>query len=416
MLDSDMPALGALFKPRSLDEFFGEFWPDKSTYFLVEGDLAGLPEFLQAEEVQNIATMARAGKGGAWASNGAKNSQMMRIDKRAAEMAYQMGLTIYLDNVAAALPGANSFARQIEAELGLTPNSVRVTAWASPTESGASCHYDTDDVISIQLRGTKRFELAPMAGLANPTGMQYSLGADLADETYPQMGNGFPTWQDATFESLEMVPGSVLMFRSGTWHRTDASSDSLSLSFVLEAPSAADCILRQLRDVMLQDPRWRKPLHGAWGSGAQCEAAFQEAETLLGQIPDLARVIAPRDIALAYMSEEQRLASIDGNSRFQRIPNATISAAKRPGEPVEVGIVWRHEDGSEEERATITVPRLGLDLLNWIVTQDAPFDVEGLAARFPEIPFDGLTQLLDACAKLGLVKMLWFPALGELPR
>ncbi len=360
--------------------------------------------------------MARASKGGAWVSNAAKSSQMMRIDKRAAEMAYKMGLTVYLDNVAAALPGAKSFARQIEGELGLTPNSVRVTAWASPTESGAACHYDTDDVISIQLRGTKRFELAPIEGLANPTGMQYSLGARLADETYSQMGNGFPTWQDATFESVEMVPGSVLIFRSGTWHRTHASSDSLSLSFVLEAPSAAECILRQLRDVMLQDPRWRKPLDGAWGRGAQSEAAFREVETLLGQIPELARVIAPRDVALAYMPEEQRLASIDGKSRFQRIPNATISPAKLPGDPVEVGIVWSHEDGSEEERASLTVPRSGLDLLNWIVTQDAPFDAEGLAARFPDIPFDGLRQLLGACAKLGLVKMLWFPAIGESPR
>ena len=416
MLDSDMPALSALLKPRSLDEFFGEFWPDKSIYFLAEGDPARLPEFLQAEEVQKIETMARASTGGAWVSNAAKSSQMMRIDTRAADMAYKMGLTIYLDNVAAALPGATSFARQIEAELGLTPNSVRVTAWASPTESGAACHYDVNDVISIQLRGTKRFELAPMDGLANPTGMQYSLGAKLADETYPQMGNGFPSWQDATFESLEMVPGSVLIFRSGTWHRTHASSDSLSLSFVIETPSAADCILRQLRDVMLQDPRWRKPLDGAWGRGAQCEAAFQEAETLLGQIPELARAIAPRDVALAYMPEERRLESIDGSSRFQRVPNATISPRNLPGDEVEVGIVWSYEDGSQQERATVTVPRSGLGLLNWIATQDAPFDVDGLAARFPDIPIEGLRQLLGACAKLGLVKMLWFPALGESPR
>ena len=113
------------------------------------------------------------------------------------------------------------------------------------------------------------------------------------------------------------------------------------------------------------------------------------------------------------MPEKQRLASIDGKSRFQRIPNATISARKLPGDEVEVGIVWSHEDGSEQERATLTVPRSGLGVLNWIATQDAPFDADGLAARFPGIPVDGLRQMLGACAKLGLVKMLWFPAIRD---
>ena len=408
-----MPALGALLAPRSIDEFFDEFWPDKSTYFLAEGDPTRLPEFLRTEELHNIEAMARANKSGAWVSNAAKSAHMMRIDTGAALYAYKMGLTVYLDDVTAGLRGARSFCRQIETELGLTPDSVRATAWASPTESGATCHYDTDDIISVQLRGTKRFELAPVAGLANPTGRQYSAGTRLVDETYPQMVDGFPTSQDAIFECLEMAPGSVLFFQRGTWHRTHADADSLSISFVLEPPSAAECILRQLRDVMLQDPRWRKPLYGAWGRGAQSEAALGEIGALLAQVPEIAGVIAPRDVALAFMSDEQRLASIDGDSRFQRIPNATISVGTLPADPVEVGIDWRHEDGSEERQATMTVPPLGLDVLNWIATQDAPFRTDALAARFPGIPFGGLTRLLETCAKVGLVKMLWFPELGD---
>ena len=414
MLESDMPALGALLKPRSVREFFGDFWPDKSTYFLTKGDPARLPEFLRTEELQSIETLARVNKSGAWISNAAKSSHMMPIDKRAAEYAYKMGLTIYLDNVTAVLPGAAAFARQIEAELGLPPRSARVTAWASPTESGAACHYDTTDVISIQLRGTKRFELAPMAGPANPTGRQYSPGAtQVVDDAYPQMVDGFPTWHDATFECLEMAPGSVLFFQRGTWHRTHAAGDSLSVSIMLEPPTAADCILRQLRDVMFQDPRWRQPLYGAWGRGAQSEAAYHEIEALLAHVTEIAGVIAPRDVALAFMTEEQRLASIDGESRFQRIPNATISAGTRSGDEVAVEIVRCHEDGSEERLVTMTVPGLGLDVLNWIVAQDAPFRVDALAARFPDVPFDGLGRLLESCAKGGLLKMLWFPALGD---
>ena len=414
MLKSDMPTLSSLLTPRSLGEFFDEFWPDKSTYFLVDGDPARLPKFLQAKELQNIESLTRSNKGGAWISNGTKSSYMMPIDTRAAAMAYKMGLTVYLDDVTSSAPGAKSFAMQIEAELGLPSNSIRATAWASPTESGAACHYDGADVISIQLRGTKTFELAPMEGLANPIGRPYSPGASqVVDEIYPQMANGFPTWEDVSFQSFEMAPGSVLIYPRGTWHRTHAHADSLSLSFMLDPPSAADCILRQIRDVMLQDPKWRKPLYGAWSRGARSEAALHEVEVLLAQIPDIARVIAPRDVTLAAMPEAQRLASIDGKSRFQRVPNTAISPGILAGEPVKVGIVRRREGGTEKVLATLTVPRSGLDVLNWIVGQDAPFRADDLSARFPDIPFDGLKQLLEACPNGGLLKMLWFPALQD---
>ena len=58
MLKSDMPTLSSLLTPRSLGEFFDEFWPDKSSYFLVDGDPARLPKFLQTKELQNIEILA----------------------------------------------------------------------------------------------------------------------------------------------------------------------------------------------------------------------------------------------------------------------------------------------------------------------------------------------------------------------
>ena len=130
MLNSDLPTLSSLLKPRSLGEFF-DFWPDKSTYFLVNGDPARLPQFLHTKELHNIETLAHSNTGGAWISNGAKSSYMMPIDTRAAAMAYKMGLTIYLDDITSTAPGAKSFVMQLEAELGLPANSIRATAWAS---------------------------------------------------------------------------------------------------------------------------------------------------------------------------------------------------------------------------------------------------------------------------------------------
>ena len=336
---------------------------------------------------------------------------MMPIDPKTAEFVYKMGLTLYFTDITAAVPGAKAFVRQLEADLGLTPGTCRMTAWASPSENGAACHYDAHDIVSIQLRGTKRFELAPVEGLSNPYGTQYSAGSTRPDdEAFPQMAGGFPDSHDAAFESFDLEPGSVLFFPRGTWHRTYASGDSLAVAFIIEPPSAADCVLRQLRYLLLQDPSWRQPLYGTWGSGAEQAAALQSLTELLAGLPDLAEAVTPELVALAMLPEDRRLERIGPTSRFQRIPDVAVTTAPLPGGGPDVRIVRRRDDGSEETLATLKVPARALGVLEWIAAQDRAFGAEELSAAFPDIPFDGMTRLLASCAKGGFVRMLWFPA------
>ena len=415
MQASEKPALSALVAPRSVAEFFAGFAPEKAGYFLSNGTPERLPAFLRAAELQSCEALARVNSGQVWQSNGPKSNYMMPIDRKTAEFVYKMGLTVYFTDITGAVPGVQGFARQLEADLGLNPNACRVTAWASPSENGAACHYDAHDIISVQLRGTKQFELAPVAGLSNPYGTQYSAGASRPDdEAFPQMAGGFPESRDADFQSFVLEPGSVLFFPRGTWHRTYASGESLAVAFVIEPPSAADCILRQLRYVLLQDPKWRQPLYGAWGEGPEQAAAFETLAELLAELPVLGRRLTPEHVALAMLPEEKRLERIGPDSRFQRIPDVTVATA--PGEgPAEGGvrIVRRREEGGEETLATLKIPQQALSVLTWLVEQDAAFGADRLAAAFPEIPFDGLKKLLASCAKGGLLRMLWFPPLDR---
>ncbi len=415
----DKPALSALVVPRSLEEFFAGFTPGdgaEAGYFVSEGDPGRLPAFLRADELQSCEALARVNNGQVWQSNGPKSSYMMPIDKKTAEFVYKMGLTVYFTDITSTVPGAQGFVRQLEADLGLNPGACRLTAWASPSENGAACHYDAHDIISIQLRGTKQFELAPVEGLRNPYGTQYSAGATRPDdEAFPQMAGGFPDSRDADFQSFVLEPGSVLFFPRGTWHRTYASGNSLAVAFVMEPPSAADCVLRQLRYVLLQDPNWRQPLYGAWGEGRQQAAAFETIAELLAELPDLARVITPEHVALAMLPEDRRLERIGLNSRFQRIPDVTITTAPVPGEAPQPGIriVRRREDATEETLATLKIPHQALGVLGWLVEREAAFGADELAAAFPDIPFDGLKKLLKSCAQGGLLRLLWFPPIDR---
>lgn len=415
MSDVDKPALQELVSPRSLDEL-EHCWPNKPNYFLVEGDVTRLPAFVRSQELSSFDALASVYRGSAGFVNAAKSSAMMPADSRSALKLFQMGLTVFFDDIAQYVPGATEFLRQLEQDLGINPGGARLTAFASPCDNGLAPHYDCNDVVSIQLLGTKQFGLAPLTELPYPYGRQYTPGTAALPDTYPQMTKGFPDWRGAQFDTIEMKRGSVLFYPRGTWHQTRASAAaSFSLSIIIEPPAAVDCVIEQLRLLMLQDPRWRKPLYGAWGDGDRRESAFAQAAELLREIPAIASVITPKDLVRSTLAQERQLASIDRDSRFQRVPLAGV-AFDNSTESADDGLEWvritiKDEHAMEHILGQIEVPRQYREVVTWLGAQGTPFSADLLASRFPVIPFDEHKKLLEICTQVGLLKLLPFPAL-----
>ncbi len=412
------PALGALIAPRALEEF-AQHWPDK--VFHADGDPARLPEFLRARELSSLGALAAAYHGRVAFGRGTKSASMVTSEAAQASNLFRMGLTVYFDDIGDAVPGASTFLRQLEEDLGISEGAARLTAWASPSEDGAACHFDANDVISIQLRGTKRYEVAPVREIRIPYGRQYSPGIRPFEELYPQTANGFPEWQGIRFQTIDLHPGSVLFFPRGTWHRTLVSEDSLAAAIVIDPPPALDCLLSQLRLVLLQDPQWRKPLYGAWGDGDDRARAYAQAQLLLRELPKAVGVISSQDLILPTISEEKRLALIDQHTRFQRVPRTSVIVEQGSGsenpEMQWVRIVFDNDRDVQETFATVEVPRRYMATLEWISRHKLPFSVQALSAKFPAIPFEELKKVLEVCARGGLVKLLWFPASdGQTPR
>jgi ribosomal protein L16 Arg81 hydroxylase len=411
MATVERPALSTLVSPRSLTEF-DEHWPDKT--FVIQGETARLPEFLRARELSNIGTLASVYRGRLAFCSGAKTSYLVPGDVSYAQKLFRMGLTLYFDDVAPYVPEAQAFLEQLESDLGIAAGSTRLTVWASPREDGAACHYDANDVVSIQLYGTKRFELAPVREISVPYGMQYSPGTIPFDDLYTQTGSGFPDWQTAEFSTTEMKPGSVLFFPRGTWHRTFVNQDSLAVAIVIEPPPAINCLLDELRLVLLQDPRWRKPLYGAWGNGSQREHALARAEELLRELPQAMSTLSPQDLILPSLTQEQRFELIDERTRFQRVPNTSVSAEPE-GENQDalqwIRINFKDEHGLQHTLASVETPRQYADIIGWLAEQETPFSVQALQSRFPATPFAEVKRLLQVCTRGGLLKPLWFPAI-----
>jgi hypothetical protein len=143
---------------------------------------------------------------------------------------------------------------------------------------------------------------------------KYVTGTPPYEELYLQACNGFPDAAKAEFTTIDMAPG--------TWHYTDAVGPSLSVSIMINPPAAVDCLLEQLRCLLLQDEHWRRPMYGACASGATYRTALALAGELLAGLPRITARLSPEDLLRAMWPEQKRLEAIELNTRFQRQPNA----------------------------------------------------------------------------------------------
>src|SRR5438132_2996640 len=306
MADADVSTLGALTAPHSAAEFLRDYWPDKP--FAAHGDAARLPPFLRAPELDSIDALSRVYRGTLRFTSGRRYQKMLAIDQVHAASLYRMGLTVQFEDIAPFVAATAPDLRLLEAELGVARGSARASVFSSPLADGLSVHFDAQDLFSIQLKGTKRFRIAPVRELRYPCGTQFVPDTEPFDFLYPQVAGGFPDPAGAEFTTIDMQPGSVLFLPRGTWHATESGGDSLSVSIGIYLPSAADCVLEQLQLLLLQDSDWRRPLYGGRSSGGVDEPVAAQISRLLARLPRDCAALRVDEVVAALRSPEQRLA------------------------------------------------------------------------------------------------------------
>ena len=416
MPGANNPVLTALLSPKAADEFLNQYWPKR--VFVAQADCACWPAVLRCEELASVQNLAKRYRGSLRFTHGRKSDQMIQIDRVDPAILFEMGLTLNFEDIGPCVPGAPEFLRGLESELGLNEGSMVLSAFASPYQDGLGCHFDAQDVISIQLHGTKRFHYAPVREVAMPYGTQYIPGGKPYDELYAQAQNGFPDNKDVKFETAEMKPGTVLFLPRGTWHYTEASEPSLSLSITISPPTLLDCAMEQLRWLLLQDSAWREPLYGATGNGTQHANLHAHAKQLLARLPQLVSSLSLEDLIQAPIPVAKRLDQINENSRFQRIPDAAleVESDKSPQGMKVVAIRLGHSDSTDRISARLEISSEVLMVFRWIGEQRKPFTAAEVQKAFPQISFDELKKILITLTRAQFIKMFWFAELAPQAR
>ncbi len=413
---ADNSILAALWSKTAAAEFLDQYWPQRP--FVAQGDPARWPAVLRAEELASVQHLAKRYRGSLRFTRGHQSDQMVQIDRVDPAILFEMGLTLNFEDIGPCVPGVPEFLRALEVELGLNESSLVMSAFASPHQDGLGCHYDSQDVISIQLHGTKRFHYAAVREIVMPYGTQYIPGGRPYDEMYAQAQNGFPENKNVKFETAEMQPGSVLFLPRGTWHYTEADAPSLSLSITISPPTLVDCALEQLRWLLLQDSAWRAPLYGATASGPAHQSLHENTTRLLQRLPELVSCLSTEDLIQAPIPVAQRLDQISDKTRFQRIPDAAldVEAGKSPTGISVVSIRLGHSDSSTRLAARLEAPAAVLAVFRWIDGQRQPFTGAAVRSAFPRLPFEELKKILATLTRAQFIKMFWFAELAPAAR
>lgn len=371
----------------------GEAWP--SAIRVRHGPLTRLPALFQQPLLHSLEALSDRYRGPLSFGRGLRSPQTFDSHANAASL-LQLGLTVFLQDVAGTLNDAPAFLRQLERELGVASGSARLSAFASPGDDGVSCHYDAEDVISIQLLGRKTFHIAPMTEFPLPYGAQFGPDMVAVENLYEQARDGFPDPSHVTFETHHMQPGSVLYLPRGTWHKTRAAEPSLSLSIVIRPPVLAQALLDWLKPWLLGDPRWRLPLYG--------DVHKAGVQTLFSE---LAGRLAENAVSAVLRWNTEPSAE---DSELLRVPGSQLTwtesqpAHGLPRLRLQVSALDQHW----RERVTLDseIPAALLPAIVWLQQQKASFNLQRLGHALPQVANHDLRQLLDLLIKAHALRPL----------
>jgi Cupin superfamily protein len=402
--DGGSPTLAALFGTNGVRDFLGGYWPER--HFCIQRKFSDLPAVLRSDELGGLNGLARHYRGPAAFGRGAVDTRTFNSDAHPAHL-FRLGYTVYLYDIAASVPGVPTWLAALERDLGVPGGSSKIGAFASPLGDGLPIHFDADDVISVQLSGSKTFEIAPVEGLRFPVGQQFGPGMLPGDELYPQASAGFPKPDGVPLERIRMEPGSVLYLPRGTWHTTRAESDSFSISIGIRPPAALDYLLPKIRALLLQDSRWRRPLYGIAGAPDERGDELRRLDELLRGLPDAVARLTARDLAPPVPN---RTPDPEREQRFQRVPMASLTT-EVSGKQLHVRVTAWDREWIERTTLKTEVPAHLLPALNWLRERDAAFATSELKRHLPGVPDIDVWQLLDLLTRAGYLRRLWFPLL-----
>ena len=261
--ESERPLLEQLFAPLAAADFVARYWPKQ--HLVSHGPLERLGALAQLPELQDLELLLRTYRSPVMVALPDRRDEhsVIRVEAQSAAALYRSGMALILDSAERYLPLLEQWLHVLALELGLARNAVaRTILYASPAGGGNSPHFDANANIVVQLRGTKRWTLAPNTQVPLPTDRWAMNMGPPSPELAGYLEQALPEQMPSGAEVITLAPGSVLFVPRGYWHCTEASEDTLALNFTYSQPTWADVVSAALRQQLLKELQWRELADG----------------------------------------------------------------------------------------------------------------------------------------------------------
>jgi 50S ribosomal protein L16 3-hydroxylase len=245
------------------DALVREHWTERPLHRDAPPDR--LARWLDVPELSGVEALLAAHRGhptrvAIAAADGAHHEA--RVETEEAERLWRSGrASLCLDFVDRHLPTVRDLLDRVAAEVGIAPSEALCNAYASPPGHGIGQHFDSQEVLVVQVLGEKEWEVASAAYCARWPRSNHVAGT--ASPPLDGPGVPHPALMPPGSLRVAMRPGSALFLPRGTWHRTEASAAgaSLSLTLTFTPPTWGDLALRLLASA--NEEAWREPAVGA---------------------------------------------------------------------------------------------------------------------------------------------------------
>jgi ribosomal protein L16 Arg81 hydroxylase len=216
-----------------------------------------------------------------------------RVSSRALYNLLNQGVSLIFNRLEEQVPALRVLCNNIASQ---TSEHIRAAAIVTSGRGGAlECHYDDQDLIILQIAGTKRWHV---------------FGASSIPGRSPE---GSPVFDRV------LKPGDLLFLPAREWHHCEnGPGRSLHLSILFDPPDA-QCILAMLASQLVSDEIFRRPLtrHSSAEDAATHEAALKA---------HLVEMI--RSISLAQLMKDR--AASNTVDRIHLEGQADLALADRP--------------------------------------------------------------------------------------
>jgi 50S ribosomal protein L16 3-hydroxylase len=390
-----MRGLQSLVDPIRPEQFISEYWCIR--HLLVHQSISSRDIFAKALADLHIKDMLRYADEPVIVMHTTTDGRYKGspVSKLQAFAFFESGMALYF-NLSSSLQNAREWTKTLASDLGQVESRCKASLFITPAGWTTEEHFDPNENFTIQLRGRKRWNIAPNDLIKHPVD-RFTCSDTISSRmsTYYAYETLAPP---KVCCSQEMDPGSMLYVPRGYWHSVESLTESVSLNFCIMPETWVSFLMPVIERLLLTNADLREVATGVAGVDGLRRMAFHKLKRILPVVSRLVADMCPEQMFPEINAGPAQLPAPD--DRILRNGLATVVWDPKSVGNTKVTITTRNCLGSNPESATaggfhgnvvsspttetLLINREQLTVLDWMLER-SPLSIQTVKSHFTEL-------------------------------